>query len=171
MGLTKHRLSTKAMQDRLAANGWQVLDDAWLAANTDIQALANLYEAAAVRTYIGDRFWGPERNRFLSYLLSQHRAKATLKGTLGFCSLMETYLNKHGITSILAKSGDIRFPVADEILSRVYSAAQCQTIMAGKQAIRLLSDAWQSFLDEHPMLQYVNIFNVPTDTLVEYINR
>lgn len=170
MGLTKHRLSTKAMQDRLAANGWQILDDAWLAANTDIRALANLYEATAVQAYITDRFWGSERINFLGYILSRHHAKATLKGTFGFCTLLQTYINKHNI-SISSRSDYPRFPVADEILAKVYSAAQCQTIMAGKQAIRLLSDAWQSFLDEHPMLQYVNIFNVPTDTLVEYINR
>ena len=170
IGLTKHRLSTKAMQERLAANGWQVLDDAWLAANTDIQALANLYEAAAVQTYLSDRFWDSERINFLGYILSRHRAKDTLKGTLGFCSLLQTYINKHSIP-ISSRTNYYRFPVADEILTKVYSAAQCQTIMAGKLAVRLLSDAWQSFLDQHPMLHYVNIFNVPTDTLVEYINR
>ncbi len=170
IGLTKHRLSTKAMQDRLAANGWQILDDAWLAANTDIKALANLYESAAVQTYLSDRFWGHERISFLGYILSRHHAKATLKGTFAFCTLMETYINKHSI-SISSRYDYPRSPVADEILTKVYSSAQCQTIMAGKQAVRLLSDAWQAFLDEHPMLQYVNIFNVPTDTLVEYINR
>lgn len=170
MGLTKHHLSAKAMQDRLAANGWQVLDEAWLAANTDIQALANLYEAAAVQTYLSDRFWGSERINFLGHILSQHRAKATLKGTLGFCSLLQTYINKHSI-SISSRNDYYRFPVADETLAKVYSASQCQTITAGKQAVRFLSDAWQSFLDRHPMLQYVNIFNVPIDTLVEYINR
>ncbi len=157
IGISRSALKSARLQKTLATHGWQEFSPDWLAANVTDQQVYDHAFHIKLNVYLQTRFADLAND-----LRRAIAGKLSMPGAVKFLKLLAPHL----------PVGRFEYPSGNpDPLGEWASPSHKAALDKVNVYMRMLSDAWQSFLNAHPMLNYVNFSQLPNHVFHNYINR